>query len=138
MTQTSTEFLSLCHEHWSKSIRVQTDKSLSTRGDPNSANNKTRPDCLQPWANFLVTQRKSLESLYSIYPSDDMPRVFDSRHQIKGQGKKVASQRLASGQDLQNLQQSIVETPVSLIVDNLKSLDDVRDEFGLAGGDQLL
>ena len=63
-----------------------------------------------------------------------MPRVFDSRHSIKIQGKKVALQKLASEQDLQNLQYTIMETPVTEIVEHLKSLDSVCDEFGMAGG----
>ena len=131
---TLTEYLSLCHEHLSKSISVETDKSRTTKGDPSNAVGKRRPDYLQPWEDFLDTQRETLESLYSIYPVVDMPRVFDSRHQIQGQGTKVALRKLASEQDLQILQRNIVETPVSQIVDHLKSLDDVRDKFGLAGG----
>ena len=131
---TLTEFLSLCHEHLSKSISVQDDKSLSTQGDPSNPKGKLCPDYLQPWEDFLETQKKTLESLYSIYPLEDMPRVFDSRNSIKTQGKKVALRKLASEQDLQNLQYNIVETPVTQIVEHLKSLDSVRDEFGLAGG----
>lgn len=131
---TLTEYPSLCHEHLSKSISVETDKSLTTKGDPSNAGGKYRPDYLQPWEDFLDTQRETLESLYSIYPLVDMPRVFDSRHQIQCQGTKVALRKLASEQDLQILQQNTVETPVSQIVDHLKSLDDVRDKFGLAGG----
>ena len=131
---TLTEYLSLCHEYLSKSISIQTHKSLSTQGDPSNAENKLRPNYLEPWEDFLDTQKEILESLYSIYPSDNMPRVFDNRNQIQGQGKKVASRKLASEQDLQNLQQNIIETPVSLIIEHLKSLNDIRDELGLAGG----
>ena len=131
---TLTEYLSLCHEHLSKSISVEIDKSLSTQGDPSNAGGKLRPDYLRPWEDFLDTQKKTLELLYSIYPSDGMPRVFETRNQIQGQGKRVASRKLASEQDLQYLQRNIVETPVTLIVEHLKSLDVVRNEFGLAGG----
>ena len=133
---TLTEYLSLCHEHLSKSMSVEINKSLSTQGDPSNADGKLRPDYLRPWEDFLDTQKKTLELLYSIYPSDDMPRVFETRNQIQGHGKKVASRKLASEQDLEYLQRDIVETPVSLIVEHLKSLDDVRNELGLAGGIQ--
>ena len=131
---TLTEYLSLCHKYLSKSISVQTDKSLSTQGDLSNADGKLRPDYLQPWEDFLDIQKRTLESLFSIYPLDDMPRAFDSRNSIKTQGKNVALRKLASEQDLQNLQHNIVETPVSLIVEHLKSLNSIRDEFGLAGG----
>lgn len=132
---TLTEYLRLCHEHLSESISVQTDKSLSTKGDPSNADGKLRPDYLQPWKDFIDTQKETLKTLYSTYPaSDDMPRVFDSSHSIKTQGEKVALRKLASEQDLQNLQYNIVETPVTQIVQHLKSLDGASDKFGLAGG----
>lgn len=87
---TLNEYLSLCHEHLSESISVQTDKSLSTQGDPSNADGKLRPDYLQPWEDFIDTQKKTLETLYSTYPaSDDMPRIFDSRHFIKSSRLKV-------------------------------------------------
>lgn len=86
---TLTEYLRLCHEHLSESISVQTDKSLSTKGDPSNADGKLRPDYLQPWKDFIDTQKETLKTFYSTYPaSDDMPRVFDSRHSIKTQGEK--------------------------------------------------
>ena len=131
---TLSEYLSLCHDHWSESISVQDDKSLSTQGDPSNAKGKLRPDSLEPWDDFLETQKKTLESLYSVYPLDDMPQHFDNRNFIKTQGEKVASRKLASEQDLVFLQRAIVETPVTSIVSHLKSLDIVRNEFGLAGG----
>ncbi|KAK3173022.1 hypothetical protein OEA41_006350 [Lepraria neglecta] len=131
---TLTEYLSLCHEHLSKSISVQTDKYLSTQGDPSNADGKVRPDYLQPWEGFIDTQKKTLESLYSVYPSDNMPRVFNNKSVIKSAGTDVASKKLASEQDLQILQWNIVQTPVTRIVEHLKSLDDVRDELRLAGG----
>lgn len=46
----------------------------------------------------------------------------------------MALRKLASEQDLQNLQYNTLETSVIQIVEHLKSLDSVRDEFGLAGG----
>ncbi len=128
------EYLSLCHEHLSESMSVQTDKSRSTKGDPSNADGKLRPDRIQPWLEFIDKQKGTLEMLYSIYPSDVMPQAFDSRNSIKTQGEKVALRKLASEQDLQSLQRAIVETPVAQIVAHLKELDDVRNEFGLAGG----
>ena len=131
---TLTEFLSLCHEHLSKSISVQDDKSLSTKGDLSNPKGKLCPDYLQPWEDFLDTQKKTLESFYFVYPLYDMPRVFDSRNFIESQGTKVALRKLASEQDLQNLQYNIEEMQVTQIVEHLKSLDSLRDKFELAGG----
>ena len=50
---TLTEYLSLYHECLSKSISVQTDKSLSTQGNPSNADGKLHPDRLQPWIRFI-------------------------------------------------------------------------------------
>ena len=128
------EYLGLCHDFLSESITVQTDKSLTTQGDPSNAKGKFRPDRIQPWKDFINTQKETLGSLYSIYPSDDMAQAFDSRNSIKTQGKGVARRPLASEQDLVILQRDIVETPVAQIVGHLKMLDDVRHRFALAGG----
>lgn len=134
---TLTEYLSLCHEHLSDPISVQTNNSLSTKGDPSSAVGIFRPDYLQPWEDFIDTQKETLETLYSIYPaSNDMPRVFHSRHFIKTQGQHVASRKLASQRNLQNLQYDIVEKHVTHIVKHLKSLDGASDRLKLAGGIQ--
>ena len=131
---TLTEYLSLCHEHLSESITVQTDKSLSTKGDPSNAKGKLRPYFLKPWKKFIDTQRETLETLYAFYPSAKMAQQFESRHSIKAQAKNVASSKLASELDLVNNQRNIVETPVTRIVEHLQQLDDIRDEFGLGEG----
>ena len=131
---TLSDYLSLCHEHLSESISVQKDKSLSTQGDPSNAKGKLRPDRLEPWKEFIDMQKETLESLYSLYPSDHMAQEFHSRHFIKAQGEDVARRPLASEQDLVILQREIVETPVTRIVEHLKMVDDIRDEFALGGG----
>lgn len=136
---TLTEHLTLCHEHLSVSISVQTNKSLSTQGDPSNAVEKFRPDYLQPWEDFIDTQKETLETPYSIYPaSKDMPRVFDSRNFIKYKGTKVALCEVPSDQALQRLHYDIVEMPVTKIVQHLKeSLDGVSDQIKLGGGIQI-
>ena len=128
------EYLNLCHDYLSESITIQTNKSLSTTGDPSNAKGKIRPDRLQPWKDFIETQKRTLETLYSIYPSDNMPQQFRSHHFIKAQGEEVARRPLASEQDLVILHRTIVETPVTQIVAHLKTLNDVSNAFGLAGG----
>ena len=128
------EYLSLCHDYLSESITVQTDKSLSTQGDPSNAKGKVRPDRIQLWEDFINTQKGTLESLYSVYPSDNMAQQFHSRHYIKTQGETVARRPVASEQDLVIVQREIVETPVTRIVEHLNVLDDVRDKLTLEGG----
>lgn len=38
------EFLDACHTHLYSGLTVQTDRALSTQGDPANANNKMRPE----------------------------------------------------------------------------------------------
>ena len=128
------EYLRLCHEHLSETISVQTNKALCTQGDPSNAKGKVRPDFIKPWEGFIDTQKETLESLYAVYPSDDMLRCLDNRNYIRIQGEKVAAQKLSSEQELVKNQRDTVETPVTAIIAHLKSLDPVRKEFGLAKG----
>ena len=65
-----------------------------------------------------------------------MAPAFDNRNSIKTQSKDVASWKIASEQDLAITQRNIVETPVTKIVTHLNTQEDVRNEFGLAGGIQ--
>ncbi len=128
------EYLGLCHEHLSKSITIQTIESRTTKGNPANAEGNLRPDYIQPWQDFLETQKEILERLYSHYSHDVMPRVFESRHFIEVLGKRVASKKLGSEQDLHNIHHFIVETPVTQILQHLQSQPNVFQEFGLAGG----
>ena len=48
------EFLNACHAHLYSGLAVQTDATLSTRGDPTNANNKIRPERIQAWEDFPV------------------------------------------------------------------------------------
>jgi hypothetical protein len=50
------EFLDACHKHLHLGLTVQTDATLSTRGDPANANNKLRPEKLLRWENFPAQQ----------------------------------------------------------------------------------
>ena len=42
------EYLDLSHEYLSESITIQTNKSLSTKGDPSNAKGKFHPNLLKP------------------------------------------------------------------------------------------
>ncbi|KAF2258466.1 hypothetical protein CC78DRAFT_424293, partial [Lojkania enalia] len=50
------EFLDACHNYLHSGLTVQTDATLSTRGDPANANNKLRPERLLIYEGFPAQQ----------------------------------------------------------------------------------
>lgn len=46
------EFLDACHNYLYSGLTVQTNMTMSTRGDPTNANNKLRPERLCLWEDF--------------------------------------------------------------------------------------
>ncbi|OCK78448.1 hypothetical protein K432DRAFT_427263 [Lepidopterella palustris CBS 459.81] len=50
------EFLDACHTHLYSGLTVQTDRTLSTHGDPANANNKMRPERIVAWEDFPAQQ----------------------------------------------------------------------------------
>lgn len=49
------EFIRCAHNHLSKPLEVQTDKSLSTKGSITSPKNRMCPIRLRPWTEFPQT-----------------------------------------------------------------------------------
>ena len=96
--------LDLCHEYLSKSVSVQTDMAQSTK----EIQPTQRANSVRTIYGRGKTQKTTLETLYSLYPTDNMPRVFNSCHSIKTQGEKVASLKLASERDLLILQYTMI------------------------------
>ena len=120
------EYLKCCHAHLFKTITVETDRSLSTQGEITNPSGKSRPVRLRPWENFLEVQKETFERLFALYPHDEPPRVFENLAFIEGLSDRVASRKLASEGDLQNLQRETIETPVTSIIRHLTSLDNIR------------
>ncbi|KAF2174462.1 hypothetical protein K469DRAFT_709292, partial [Zopfia rhizophila CBS 207.26] len=50
------ELLDACHTYLYSGLTVQTDATLSTRGDPANANNKLRPERICIWKDFAIQQ----------------------------------------------------------------------------------
>ena len=56
---TLTEYLRLCHEHLSKSISIETNRSLTTKGSTTNVKRKHRPDSLEPWGDYLKQHKET-------------------------------------------------------------------------------
>jgi hypothetical protein len=131
---TLTEYLDLLHTHISQRISVQTDKAMTTQGDPiTKPDGKLRPNQLLQWTDYLDLQREIFERLLNVYPVERMERVFQSETFVTELGDTVALRKLASELDLHISQRETVETPISHIIRHLCVIEDVRQEFALTG-----
>ena len=131
---TLTEFLANCHEHLSESIKAQTDKSQTTQGDPSNATGKKRPDYMQPWKDFIETQKATLEQLFFSYQPYEDDKAFESHHFVQRLGKRMANRRVASELDLHTMIRISVEDSLTAIVNHLQTKVEVRDMFQLPEG----
>ncbi|KAI9762281.1 MAG: hypothetical protein M1840_001425 [Geoglossum simile] len=128
------EYLGLCHIHLFNTISVETDRAMTTQGEPiTKRRGKIRPDHLRPWDDFLDIQMEILDRLFSIYPRDDPARAFEHQAGLETIGNRISNRKLASEPDVQNLQREAVETPVAAILNHLRTLEPIREEFRLFG-----
>ena len=130
---TLTEYLRLCHEHLSKSISIETNRSLTTKGSTTNVKRKHRPDSLEPWGDYLKQHKETLDLLYSVYPSPQ-PQVFPSSHYVQTHGEEVAKKKLASETDVHVFMRETMERPMTNIKQHLQALAAVRDRFDLPQG----
>ena len=130
---TLTEYLGLCHEHLSKSISIETNSSLTTKGTTTNVKRKHRPDTLKPWGDYLKQHKETLDLLHSVYPSPQ-PQVFHSSHYVQTHGEDVAKTKLASETDIHLFMRETMERPMTNIMQHLQSLAAVRDRFDLPQG----
>ena len=125
------EYLEYCHEHRFKTIQAQTSKSQSNHGKPSNAAGKKRPDFIQPWKDFIETQKATLEVLFSKYQPYEAVEAFESLNHLRCLDERIALRRLASGLDLHTAIRGAVEDPLTFIVEHLQTHVDVRDAFQL-------
>ncbi|KAF2462948.1 uncharacterized protein BDR25DRAFT_338082 [Lindgomyces ingoldianus] len=125
------EFLDACHNYLHSGLTIQTDATLSTRGDPANANNKLRPERICEWEDFPARQEAIWNNLMkSAFVSE---QFFTSVHTLQESGDAVRQRMLSSELDLHLFQRSTVEDPVSLIVKQLYNSRALRRKFGLHG-----
>lgn len=128
------EFLDACHIYLHSGLTVQTDASLSTRGDPTNANNKLRPERLRLWEEFPAQQAAIWDGLMeSDFVSE---RCFTSLHTLEESGQAILRRMMASELDLHLFQRSTVDDHVSSIIERLYDHRTLRRKFGLRGSVQ--
>ena len=125
------EFLDACHGHLHSSLVVQTDASLSTKGDPSNANNKVRPEEIRVWEDFPKQQEKAWQALMN---SDFITqRHFTSINALRELGESIFRRKMGSELDLHYFERATVEDQVSLILEHLYANPYLRQKYNLRG-----
>ncbi|PSN58807.1 hypothetical protein BS50DRAFT_345102 [Corynespora cassiicola Philippines] len=128
------EFLDACHTHLHSGLTVQTDTTLSTRGDPANATNKLRPESLVRWEDFPAQQT----AIWDVLMASDFAseRHFTSLHTLEESGEAILRKMMSSELDLHLFQRSTVDDPVTSIIERLYDQRALRRTFGLKGSVQ--
>ena len=127
------EYIRLCHDHYFLNISLQTDKTLTAKGAMTSPVSRKHPKRLAPWETFLEEQMTTFQRLYTCYPPEGGPRVFERNITVKDRGKDVKMRSLGYKSDLRHLQRDTIERPVTYILNHLGSLNAVCREFNIRG-----
>lgn len=125
------EFLDACHSQLHAHLAVQTDASLSTRGDPANANDKLRPERLCMWDDFPARQEAIWEAIMESRFA--LERYFTSVHTLSESREAVQQRTMSSELDLHLFQRSTVEQPVSQVIKQMHHDRALHRTFGLCG-----
>ncbi|KAF2240288.1 hypothetical protein BU26DRAFT_556953 [Trematosphaeria pertusa] len=111
------EFLDACHTYLHSGLTVQTDTTLSTRGDPANATNKLGPENLVLWEDFPAQQA----AVWDVLMASDFAseRHFTSLHTLEESGQAILRKMMSSELDLHLFQRSAVDDPVTSIIERL-------------------
>jgi hypothetical protein len=122
------KFLELCHKFFSEPLRVQTDRSLTTKGSITSPRGKKFPTYLRPWHDFPEQQQHYFDRAYSLLcPDDSSPRrAFSSRVALEDLGHTLCRRPLASEKDLESYERFAVEEKVKDVVEQLMKMREAQ------------
>ncbi|KAI1392793.1 uncharacterized protein F4822DRAFT_426001 [Hypoxylon trugodes] len=126
------EYIEFCHELVFTKFVVETNKSLTSKGSITNSQNKLCPTRLLPWPDFLEQQRTAHGKLIHVFPSQT--NAFQSHAYLHGLGECISMKPIASEKDLERFLHDGVETPVRLIFDRLKTLQEVKNLFDIGDG----
>jgi len=90
------ELLESCY-HLSRSMSVQTDKSLNTQGSTTSPKGKCCPITLRPWEDFPIVRQCAFNEVYNIlHPlNNTSPRLFSPLLHIEELARTMPSRKIA-------------------------------------------
>ncbi|GAB0134351.1 hypothetical protein EsDP_00002728 [Epichloe bromicola] len=126
------EYIAACHSLVFSKFKVESDKSLTTRGSITNPRNKLCPTSLEPWPDFIEQQRLASGLLYYVLPAE--LRLFESRNFLSGLGDRISLRSIASEKDLEYFLHNSVEDPVRAIFHQLKEIGHVQSVYEIGGG----
>ncbi|EFR00754.1 hypothetical protein MGYG_03758 [Nannizzia gypsea CBS 118893] len=129
------EFLGLCHNIFSVSLRVGSP-ARSTKGTINPPIGKSCPVQFLPWEDCDAQQQKIHSSvcMYLQPQGEPAPRLFASRHALDHLGQVFSNRALSSEKDLEGYERFGVENHVYKIISELCKIPGARAEFELGDG----
>jgi hypothetical protein len=126
------EYITACHNLIFVELKVESDRTLTTKRQMTKPQNKLLPALLEPWVDFLDEQRSTFGLLDSTFPQET--QAFENIQFLQALGVRLAKRKVANEKDLEHFQHLAVEDPVKAIVDRLANEDSVSQEFGLGDG----
>ncbi|OAQ57866.2 protein kinase-like domain [Pochonia chlamydosporia 170] len=126
------EYIAACHSLVFSRFKVETDRSLTSKGSITNPRNKLCPTSLEPWPDFLEQQRVAFGVLYDALPT--RKRLFESRNFLAGLGNRISQRPIANEKDLETFLHNSVEDPVRSILHQLKEVEQVQGVYRIGGG----
>ncbi|KAB8240142.1 hypothetical protein BDV35DRAFT_398918 [Aspergillus flavus] len=129
------ELIQLCHNLFSRSLRVE-DPSRSTTGKIPPPTGKRCPLRLLPWTDCASRQQAVYRSVckYLEPPGEAAEQLFSPRLVLEGFGQEFSKRPISSEQDLESYERFGVENYVRDIIAQLCKKPAARDEFRLGDG----
>ncbi|OAX82184.1 hypothetical protein ACJ72_03469 [Emergomyces africanus] len=125
------QFLDACHTYLSVGLSSRINYRTGTRGNPENAESKLRPDRIREWTTFPKDQSRVWENLFATdFVSEGH---FTSLHTLRESGHELRVRSLGSELDLHYYQRHTVEDRVSSIIRQLYSNQGLRNLFNLKG-----
>jgi len=129
------EFLQACHEHLHKPLRVETNKSWTTKG-PTKPGNRYYPKNIEKWGNFVEEQHRVFSTARNIFHPKNKPalRLFSPILSVEDQGRLHCNIRIANEASLRTYEKSAIEVQVADIINRLSEIMQDPKEFQLGQG----
>ncbi|EEH03786.1 conserved hypothetical protein [Histoplasma capsulatum G186AR] len=125
------EFLDACHVHLSVSFSSRINHQTGTKGVPENAISKLRPDKIREWTTFPQEQSLVWKDLFATnFISEGH---FTSFNTLRESGDELRQRSLGSEIDLVFYQRYAVEDRVSAVIRQLYSNQSLRNIFNLKG-----
>nr|QOD95030.1 HhpR [Paecilomyces variotii] len=124
--------LDRCHHFLSRSIRIETDATLTTQGDATDPVNRLYPKRIVPWLDFPQLQEQVWTKFDRTAAFTSRP-LFPSDNQIDYVVTNIQNRPIYSEASLRNFERDTVDNFVEKVIKALRDDEHLRHEFGIQG-----